>query len=173
MVRIRVARLADARDFAGVQIAAWRAAYAGILPDDVLRGLDVDERSGRWAAALVEPEPPGPVRHLVAERRGRVVGIGEVGAPRVAVPDGTGELRMINVHPDWWGRGVAKPLFECLVAELAGLGYRSGYLWVVDGNDRARRFYERLGWRPDGTVRPDPRFSPPVPELRYVTDVLP
>jgi hypothetical protein len=34
--------------------------------------------------------------------------------------------------------------------ELRALGMRGATLWVLRDNLRARRFYEHLGWAPDG-----------------------
>lgn len=50
---------------------------------------------------------------------------------------------------------------------LAEAGLRENLLWVLATNDRARRFYEAGGWRPDGaTTRDDSRgFS--LFEVRY------
>ena len=45
--------------------------------------------------------------------------------------------------------------------------YRHAVLWVLDGNRRARRFYEREGWAFDGATKVDDRFGPGVRELRY------
>ena len=47
--------------------------------------------------------------------------------------------------PAWWGTGVGYVLFE------EAVGDRAAYLWVLAGNDRAIRFYERQGFRLDGT----------------------
>jgi hypothetical protein len=33
-------------------------------------------------------------------------------------------------------------------------GRRDLALWVLEGNDRARRFYERAGWRGDDGMKP-------------------
>src|SRR6266498_2246427 len=51
----------------------------------------------------------------------------------------------------------------------AGDGYLT--LWVLEGNTRARRFYERAGWRPDGTSSRWERFN--VHTLRYRLDFEP
>lgn len=37
----------------------------------------------------------------------------------------------------------------------AALGSAPAYLWVLDGNERAIRFYERQGFRFDGATKPD------------------
>ena len=44
-----------------------------------------------------------------------------------------------------WGTGVGYALFE------AAVGDRAAYLWVLAANERAIRFYERQGFRLDGT----------------------
>jgi RimJ/RimL family protein N-acetyltransferase len=51
------------------------------------------------------------------------------------------------------------------LAVLRGFGYQTMLLWVLEGNDRAIRFYEKSGWRHDGTRRVSSRG--PV-TLRYL-----
>jgi hypothetical protein len=50
---------------------------------------------------------------------------------------------------------------------LVELGFEAAMLWVVKGNARARRFYEREGWTPDGTEKRHRFGDQLVPELRY------
>jgi hypothetical protein len=40
-------------------------------------------------------------------------------------------------------------------------------LWVLEGNARARRFYERGGWAADGTTRDEPMGGEMTHQLRY------
>jgi ribosomal protein S18 acetylase RimI-like enzyme len=170
---VRAARPEDSRAMAEVHVASWRAAYAGILTDDFLRDLSEDTSEQSWSATLREPAGgQSPVRYLVAESEGRVVGLGAAGSPRQAVPDGVGELHMLNLDPRCWRRGIGTTLHDGLIGELADLGYRSAYLWVVEANNRAREFYHARNWRPDGERRDDDRFEPPIAELRYIRDPL-
>lgn len=53
------------------------------------------------------------------------------------------------------------------VAAMVEAGYRRATLWVLDGNERAQRFYEKLAWTADGAVRVDDRGSFRLRELRY------
>ena len=69
----------------------------------------------------------------------------------VAVKDGW--LEAMYVRPSAWGSGLADELHAAAVAELGRRGTERARLWVLDGNGRARRFYERHGWRPDGSSR--------------------
>jgi len=54
------------------------------------------------------------------------------------------------VIPDWWATGTGRSLMSCAVATLSEAGYQQAVLWVLAANDRARRFYEKAGWLPDG-----------------------
>jgi len=40
-------------------------------------------------------------------------------------------------------------------------------LWVVDANERARRFYERHGWTAEGIEKVDTVLGAMVTEVRY------
>ena len=76
----------------------------------------------------------------------------------VVEPDGfaavvDGWLEALYVRPAAWGTGLADRLHASAEAELRRRGTPRARLWVLEGNGRARRFYERHGWRPDGTSR--------------------
>ena len=54
-------------------------------------------------------------------------------------------IRDSYVRAAYWGTGVGYALFEIAI------GDRAAYLWVLAGNERAIGFYERQGFRLDGT----------------------
>ena len=56
-------------------------------------------------------------------------------------------VRQLSVHPDHWGTGVAGRLVDACLDDLNAMGSRTVALWVLADNHRARRFYERTGWR--------------------------
>jgi GNAT superfamily N-acetyltransferase len=80
-----------------------------------------------------------------------------------------GWLDGLYVRPEAWGTGVAARLHE---RALAALGPGIARLWVLEENHRARRFYERRGWRADGTTRDVP-FPPYPVDLGYALEILP
>lgn len=53
------------------------------------------------------------------------------------------------------------------IEALRAAGHREAILWVLDDNRRARRFYEREGWRLDGAVKEDDFLGVRVSEVRY------
>jgi GNAT superfamily N-acetyltransferase len=136
---VRGARLEDARAIARIHVDGWRAAYRGILPDDVLAAQSVDRREGQWREWI----PLG--RALVAEHDGEVVGFAGVIAE-------TGEIAALYVDPGHWRRGAGRALARASMAQLRDAGCDHAALWVFEENDGARAFYAALGFRPDGAV---------------------
>lgn len=160
---IRPFTVDDADSFGPVHVRAWQAAYRGVMPDDFLDALDGAVWAARWREHFADDDHGGI--DLVAEIDERVVGAVSVGADRD--DSGLGELWAINLDPDVFGTGVGQELFVAGVDRLRELGFRKAVLWVVQENDRARRFYERNGWRPDGTEKTVAFGGVDVVELRY------
>jgi GNAT superfamily N-acetyltransferase len=159
----------DASGYAEVQVAAWRATYAGIMSAEYLRDLDRDQVAARVRERLPDfPAAHKPTRALVATLAGRVVGIAAVGRASDAGNDfPSGQLWMINVHPDVWGTGVGTDLHSFALRVLLALGHREAYLWVARANARARRFYEREGWLATGVEQRENIGGAAVPEVMY------
>jgi acyl dehydratase/GNAT superfamily N-acetyltransferase len=83
---------------------------------------------------------------------------------------GDGWLHRLYVRPSAWGAGVGAALHEDALAALREQGVASASLWCLAENDRARRFYERRGWRLNGTERTVP--FPPYPlDVGYSIDL--
>ncbi|MDQ1374353.1 MAG: hypothetical protein QOJ09_1691, partial [Actinomycetota bacterium] len=89
---------------------------------------------------------------VIEDGTSTVVGIAAVGADR-GEPGAAGELWLINLAPEAWGRGLGRRLLEAATDELRGQGFDEAVLWVLDANARARRFYGRAGWAPDGGAK--------------------
>jgi ribosomal protein S18 acetylase RimI-like enzyme len=164
--RVRFAVVDDADAIGHVHVAAWQAAYRGQLSDGLLDGLDPAVWAGTWRERVRSKEA---VPLVVEDEEGVVVGIAHVGPDREH-PE-RGELWMINVAPEAWGKGLGRALLERATDELRAAGYEDAVLWVLDGNARARRFYEAAGWRADGTAKRQDMGGTLVTELRYRRDL--
>lgn len=144
-------------------MAAWLATYRGVMPDEFLDAMD-PEQSERWREVLATL--PDDQAVAVADLGdATLAGFASIGPDREGEP--VGELFAINCHPGWFRRGVGQALLDWAERELARLGHRRAVLWVVDSNERARRFYERNGWHADGRARVDQIGGGPVSEVRY------
>jgi ribosomal protein S18 acetylase RimI-like enzyme len=62
----------------------------------------------------------------------------------------TGEIWGIYISPDHWRRGIGRRLAEEAERILTSRGYERAVLWVLEANQQARRFYEAMGFSPDG-----------------------
>ena len=147
-------------------MAGWRVGYEGLLPAGYLAGLSVERRAERWRTILADPAARGAT--LVAELDSAIVGFASVGPSRDddAAP-GAGELWCIYVDPGRWGAGVGHALQATALQRLRDAEMTTASLWVLDGNQRATRFYERHGWVADGATKTDWRDDVRLDERRY------
>lgn len=134
---------ADCDALAQLHVLAWQKAYRGLLPDEILDTLSVQE----WAQVRRERfDNDGPRRTVVAELDGVVVGFARFGPDRHE--EEFGEIQAIYVHPDFWGTGAGDALIQ---EALENLPQQEIRLWMLEGNERAQRFYARHGLHPNGT----------------------
>jgi GNAT superfamily N-acetyltransferase len=143
-VTVRRATAADARAIAEVHVRTWQAAYRHAFPAEVLDSLSVDDRERTWRQLLGRDE----LLTWVAEDGGRVVGFANVGPARDE--EDVAELYAIYVLPESWGSGAGHELMRAAIDWFLAEEYTAAMLWVLADNPRARRFYEREGWRADG-----------------------
>ncbi len=170
VTRIRPARRSDARAIAEVHIASWQHAHRGLVPNEYLENQSVDDRESYLLSWFSEPAPRSGI--FVAEDNERIVGFVMFSPSRDDdANDGTGEIPMIYVDPELSGKGVARSLLSDAMDALRSFGFLQATLWVMRGNSQSRRFYERLGWSWDGTVR-RPRYGgEKVEVVRYTREL--
>ncbi|MCA1657468.1 MAG: GNAT family N-acetyltransferase [Actinobacteria bacterium] len=168
-MRIRPATPEDAEVIAAVHVASWRATYRGIFADEVLDGPDLAANRLRLWQRLLGPDRPDRSATVVAERAdGVIVGFAFTTASRDDDSDaGTAELNSIYARPDAWGTGAGRELMTAALGGLRDAGFAAVTLWVLDGNARARRFYERAGFAPDGASKTEPYAGTTITEVRY------
>jgi ribosomal protein S18 acetylase RimI-like enzyme len=165
---VREPTAGDAAAMGMVHVAAWQAAYrGGLMADDYLDGLSADERGRRWSETLARPARPREARFVAEDDAGTVVGFLVAGPAEGDEDSETGEVYAVNVHPEAWGEGHGRALCAAGTAALAEAGFEEVVLWVHRDNERARRFYERVGWRADGGQRRQEVLGAEVPEVRY------
>lgn len=153
---IREARPDEAEVLAAIQQDASLAALPHIFPPERYP-FPLEAVEERWSDALSDPG----VLVFVAERDGAPVG---VAGCRPEWLDG------LYVLPSWWGRDVARELHDHVLATLREAGSTRCHLWVLEHNGRARRFYERLGWRENGDTRVVP-FPPNPLDVGYTIEL--
>ena len=135
------------------------------MPDELLSGLDEADSRARWERAFTQ----GPQSVLVADCDGDVAGFCRFGASRDDdAKESTGEVIALNVHPEAWRRGLGAELLGASLERLSLQGFSDVTLWVLEGNRRARAFYEAAGLFPDGAERTESDLVGfPLHEVRY------
>jgi ribosomal protein S18 acetylase RimI-like enzyme len=144
---IRKAIFEDATAIARIHVGTWRTAYAGIVPDDYLASLSEEQRTKSWQRHLTD----GRTIIWVAEKDGQVIGWVAGGASRDADAQGDSEVYAIYVSSQHWACGVGRELMAKM--EDSFPDGQSTTLWVLRDNQRAIRFYEKVGYRPDGAQK--------------------
>lgn len=137
MIRIRAAFAGDAVGIASVHVAAWRSAYAGILPDGFLARLSLPRQAFMYQSSI---EAGRTV--FVAEAENKIVGFSTAGRARTGLADG--EIETLYVMDDWRDYGIGRSLLQSVGRRLAASGCGSAFLWVLRDNP-SKWFYQHLG----------------------------
>jgi GNAT superfamily N-acetyltransferase len=131
----RFARPPDVSQVATLYHAVWHETQAPFMP--------VEERRRRALAFFVHRMSALLATTLVEERGGSIVGFAAW----------SGYLfGQIFVAKAFRGTNVAPLLMAAAEREMANQGMAEAELHCVVGNDRARRFYERMGWTHQGEL---------------------
>lgn len=147
-----------------MHVRAWQVAYRDIVPDAHLDGLDVATRAARYD---FDAAAPGAPETWIAVDGDDVVGFVTVAPSRDEDLPGLGEVRALYVAPDRWRSGAGSALLARAEVLLGDAGFNEAHLWVLEGNTRARRFYERTGWALDGARKVVEIGGRPLAEVRY------
>ena len=150
-------------DFAAIgniYVKSWQAAYRGIVPQNYLDTLS----GGWWAQRLAE----GRYDDYVIMENGVYVGTSSTCAARDEDMAGYGEIISIYMLPEYFGKGFAAPLIKYVENALKEKGYENIYLWALEDNARARRFYEKQGFHTNGDTTTMEISGKVLAEVRYV-----
>lgn len=150
---LRKAAPGDVAAVTGIWHTGWRDGHIGHVPPELVPHRTEPQFRPRAQARLDSM--------WVAESSGEVVGFVTVKGD---------ELEHLYVDRAARGTGVAAMLIRRGEADIASAGHSRAWLAVVAGNQRARAFYARLGWRDAGPftyMAETAAGTFPVPSHRY------
>ncbi|BBY00942.1 GNAT family N-acetyltransferase [Mycobacterium seoulense] len=150
MTEVRAAVPADAYEVAGLHARSWRVAYRGLIAQDYLESLSAEALVNRYTFGRIGLGMPST---LVAVDGSAIRGFATTGLCRNSDLPNFGELMALYVDPAHEATGVGRLLMSAARGRLRSVGVTGAVLWVLDANTRARRFYQRDGWWPDGACR--------------------
>lgn len=163
MPALRDALLADVPAIATIHVEAWRVAYQGIVPAEVIDALTVEKRAALWRERIDAATELLLVGFVGEEMAGWI----SAGAARDADCAGEGEVYALYVAPAHWRSGWGARLMRGVEERLGAAGFRNAFLWVLTENMRARAFYERIGYRLDGATKEEQLCGTRLPHVRY------
>lgn len=174
-VLVRDVLLEDAPRIAQIHVRCWQHAYRGIVPQELLDSLDVARREAQWTRVLgdVDAAPERGATLVSVDVDGAITGFVQTGVPQAEGPHdpGLGELYAIYLDPAAIGTGVGRELLQAATERMRQSGFTHARLDVLPGNERARRVYERAGWRTNGEPWDVQHGDYVLPHQRYVRDL--
>lgn len=155
----------DLREVDALYVQAWKEGYKGLLPRDFLDGL---------TSKIVDRSPKsyffdeGSFVILDGERIAAHVHVRPAAEEKM---NGWGEIHTMYALPRFWGTCCAGELFDYAVNQLHERGFDKIYLYVLEGNERAARFYKKHGFTPtDDTIKCEVGGAT-VTDIRYIKEM--
>jgi ribosomal protein S18 acetylase RimI-like enzyme len=133
-VKIRPAATKDLPDIASLHIQSWRDAYAGVLPASFLNEPLEQEFTSYWRDIAIQSQDVV----LVAENAYLCGFIAVWCRP-------TPYIDNLHITPYLRSKNIGTTLLTSAAEVLLAQGHRTAYLWVFESNQKAVRFYERMG----------------------------
>jgi RimJ/RimL family protein N-acetyltransferase len=150
MYEIRYADVSDAEILGEIHSKSWKMAYKNIVPDSILDNMSAENRKMYFEKALSEKTEEDALIYI----DNKAVGFMCIGKCRDEDQDiSCGEIWGIYLLPEYWNRGIGACFIQWGLNELKNRNFKKVTLWVLEDNLRARRFYEKMGFRHDGTVK--------------------
>lgn len=169
---IREAEFDDVPAIAQVSYATWVHAYRGIIPDAELDSLNVESVTDKWRQILNLAIPRGGT--LVAINDESIIAYSRF-YPSVDSDDDQDRVATIGsiyVHPDFQHQRVGRELMEEILKVAKNRGFAEATLHVLAANERARKFYEFLGWEQDLDAVIERSDEESIPKVRYRKNLL-
>ncbi|GAB3445456.1 GNAT family N-acetyltransferase [Phycicoccus ginsengisoli] len=162
---VREMRRSDAASLGAMHHRAWVDTYGAVLRPGYFEDWTVADAVATWERVLEGPVQSGVVRRVAVEAQ-EVVGFSAAGPARAveARPAAVRrtELWGLYVARSWLGSGLGQTLLDAVLPAT-----QAAELWVFEANTRARAFYRRNRFDPDGATFTDLRF-PELVEVRLV-----
>ena len=167
MKQIRKAKPNDIGRIAEIHAEAWHHAYSSLISPQILSTITPESRKANWTQAFATTDQ----EIFVCADNEDIAGFIRLALPedRLDPPADYGELTHLYLDPQRISTGLGHELFEFARLKLREHGHKGMLLWTLEGNTRARSFYEAHGMTFDGTRDSQPSWlGDGVFEVRYV-----
>ena len=133
-MKIRRATQSDLQGIATIHVESWKDSYSDVLPEEFMAEQIDRDLAEHWSELQIQN---GDLV-LVAEEDS-LVGFVAVWCRPIPFIDN------LHVRPSHRSKNLGSALIKAAAKELINKGHKTAYLWVFESNEKAIRFYERLG----------------------------
>ncbi len=149
-----------------IHCESWRDAYKEFMDEDYISRKNSTRRA-KWENILAE----SPVEKHFLIRDGDVpVGMISADSPKENVDGDTYEIFGLYILPPFMKKGYGRAAAALVEEKIRGMGYEKISLWVLEPNQRARSFWEKMGLASDGTEKTS-YYDKPIKVLRYLKKI--
>lgn len=141
-VKIRKAQKEDLRAVSRIVITGWQTAYRGIIDDEFLDNMSIEEN---YQKRLKDYSENG---FVVAECDNEIVGFCRYRTGNYYKDEYDSvdcEICALYVEPEFKRNGIGKKLVNYVINEFKENGYFKMILWCLKENYSSRAFYEKVG----------------------------
>lgn len=139
---IRKKERKDCKDVAHVVTVAWNETYKGIVSDEFLNNLYLNEEER--AVNSYNKFNENDNHQYVLEVDEKIVGFINVGSSNENEYDNCGEIHALYIISEYKGYGFGKKLIEAGIKELKSEGFNKMVIGCLEGNP-SNEFYKHIG----------------------------
>ena len=156
------------KDIAIAQQLAWQRAFRGILSNQQLNNLKLEDFIGSWQQIFLKSERT----NLVYIQDKIAVGYVSYGPPYSNSEKARMELYGIYVHPNYWKQNIGRQLMDAALLRIKQVPeVMEVILWVMAENRSARKFYEQMGYFDSKETRISKRYADTFEEVKYAINI--
>ena len=119
------AELSDSTEIAQLIKDGWNAAYKGIISDEFLKNMDIQELSENW--------------------KNKILGVIIFGESKDYITKDIGEVFVLYVKVEEKRKGIGTQLMNFAKNKLIEEGYTKMIIWCLIGNKEGANFYKKCG----------------------------
>lgn len=138
-MNIREANAEDMELIANLYVMNWKKTYVGLLPDNFLNGLTVNDGINKWQEYLTKEKH----RIFVAYENENFLGFSACKEDEEL--KNCLYLDSLHASESSRGKGVGTKLINTVGSYAYIKGYEHMSICIVKGNDKAKRIYEKMG----------------------------
>ena len=146
-VKIRKAVVTDASAVATININTWKVAYKGIIPQDHLDSLSINDKIPRWEKAIKDLTVNKKELFIaeISDLNGsEIIGFSMGGPSQFEDYKIDGDLYAIYVFPKYWNQGIGTLLFNSVIKYFLNKNFKTMVIWALKENS-ACEFYKKWG----------------------------